>query len=25
MTAAFYVFLKYAKAYERRLKTLHPR
>jgi len=25
MTAAFYVFLKYAKVYERRLKTLHPR
>jgi glycosyltransferase involved in cell wall biosynthesis len=25
MTASFYVFLKYAKAYERRLKTLHPR
>ncbi len=25
MTAAFYVFLKYAKAYERRLKTVHPR
>jgi glycosyltransferase involved in cell wall biosynthesis len=25
MTAAFYVFLKYAKAYERRLKMLHPR
>ena len=25
MTAAFYVFLKYAKLYERRLKTLHPR
>ncbi len=25
MTAAFYVFLKYAKTYERRLKTLHPR
>jgi len=25
MTAAFYVFLKYAKAYERRLKRLHPR
>jgi len=25
MTAAFYVFLKYAKVYERRLKALHPR
>jgi glycosyltransferase involved in cell wall biosynthesis len=25
MTASFYVFLKYAKAYERRLKTLRPR
>lgn len=25
MTAAFYVFLKYAKVYERRLRTLHPR
>ena len=25
ITASFYVFLKYAKAYERRLKTLHPR
>ncbi|MGH8013911.1 MAG: glycosyltransferase family 2 protein [Candidatus Binataceae bacterium] len=25
MSAAFYVFLKYAKAYERGLKTLHPR
>ena len=25
MTAAFYVFLKYAKVYERRLKNLHPR
>lgn len=25
MSAAFYVFLKYAKVYERRLKTLHPR
>jgi|SRR5215475_9746338 len=25
MTAAFYVFLKYAKMYERRLKTRHPR
>ncbi len=25
MTAAFYVFLKYAKVYERRLTTLHPR
>jgi len=25
MTAAFYVFLKYAKVYERRIKTLHPR
>ncbi len=25
MTASFYVFLKYAKAYERRRKTLHPR
>jgi glycosyltransferase involved in cell wall biosynthesis len=25
MTAAFYVFVKYAKLYERRLKTLHPR
>jgi glycosyltransferase involved in cell wall biosynthesis len=25
MTAAFYVFLKYAKVYERRVKTLHPR
>lgn len=24
-TAAFYVFLKYAKVYERRLKSLHPR
>jgi glycosyltransferase involved in cell wall biosynthesis len=24
-TAAFYVFLKYAKLYERRLKTRHPR
>lgn len=24
-TAAFYVFLKYAKLYERRLKTTHPR
>jgi len=25
MTAAFYVFLKYAKVYERQLKNLHPR
>jgi glycosyltransferase involved in cell wall biosynthesis len=25
MTAAFYVFLKYAKLYERRLRTLHPK
>ncbi len=25
MTAAFYVFLKYAKLYERRLRSLHPR
>jgi len=25
MTAAFYVFLKYAKVYEQRLKRLHPR
>lgn len=25
MSAAFYVFLKYAKLYERRLKSLHPR
>jgi glycosyltransferase involved in cell wall biosynthesis len=25
MTASFYVFLKYAKAYERHLKTIHPR
>jgi glycosyltransferase involved in cell wall biosynthesis len=25
MSAAFYVFLKYAKVYERRLKNLHPR
>jgi glycosyltransferase involved in cell wall biosynthesis len=25
MTASFYVFLKYAKVYERRLKTIHPR
>ncbi|MGH7931870.1 MAG: glycosyltransferase family 2 protein, partial [Candidatus Binataceae bacterium] len=25
MTAAFYVFLKYAKVYERRLKSSHPR
>jgi glycosyltransferase involved in cell wall biosynthesis len=25
MTASFYVFLKYAKLYERRLKTLHPK
>jgi len=25
MTAAFYVFLKYAKVYERQLKDLHPR
>lgn len=25
MSAAFYVFLKYAKLYERRLKTRHPR
>ncbi len=25
MTAAFYVFLKYAKVYERRLRTLRPR
>src|SRR6266851_8533601 len=24
MTAAFYVFLKYAKVYERQLKNLHP-
>jgi glycosyltransferase involved in cell wall biosynthesis len=25
MTAAFYVFIKYAKVYEHRLKTIHPR
>jgi hypothetical protein len=25
MSAAFYVFLKYAKVYERQLKNLHPR
>jgi hypothetical protein len=25
MTAAFYVFLKYAKVYERRIQNLRPR